>query len=119
MPQAPGNRLGLGKPEAGAVLVLLNTFYGPMQAIQPPEAIALFSSDSLRRGITVWGAYRNDGLWQNGLKKQVGKFFTQDERFGHSIACSPEEVAEINRPPIWWNLLGEEGEGQGAKAEEA
>ena len=71
-----------------------------MEASQPPEAIALFSSDSLRRAITVWGAYRSDGMWQNGLKKQVGKFFTQDERKSTYLPVFAHQAMKI-RPAFF------------------
>lgn len=56
-------------------LVLLNTYYLPMQTLRPPEAIARFSTPGLWRDVSVWGASRVDSVWQRGVEEQTNKFF--------------------------------------------
>ena len=58
-----------------AALVLLNTYYSPMADLKPPEAIARFSTPGIWRDLSVWGATRNDAMWQNGVEEQISKFF--------------------------------------------
>jgi pimeloyl-ACP methyl ester carboxylesterase len=58
-----------------AALVLLNTYYSPMAGLKPPEAIARFSTPGIWRDLSVWGATRNDAMWQNGVEEQISKFF--------------------------------------------
>jgi haloalkane dehalogenase len=61
-------------------LVLLNTFYLPMKSLRSPEAIELFSTPSLRRGITRFGAWLSNFGWRSGFSEQVGKFFANVAR---------------------------------------
>ncbi len=45
-----------------------------MAGLKPPEAIARFSTPGLWRDLSVWGASRNDAMWQRGVEGQISKF---------------------------------------------
>lgn len=72
----PGIDWALDNEERVAALVLLNTYYSSMAGLKPPEAIARFSTPGLWRDLSVWGASRNDAMWQRGVEEQISKFFT-------------------------------------------
>ena len=57
-------------------LILLNSFYQPMPTLKAPEAIALFSTPSIKRSITILIASYRDSSWQGGLIEQVNKFIS-------------------------------------------
>jgi len=69
----------LEHPQRTDTLILLNTLYHPMKSAKPPEAIALFSTPSLRRNLQRWGANQSDALWQKGLIAQTSKFYSHPE----------------------------------------
>lgn len=71
----PGIDWSLDNESRVAALVLLNTYYLPMSALRPPEAIARFSTPGLWRDVSVWGASRVDSVWQRGVEEQTNKFF--------------------------------------------
>ena len=75
----PGIDWALDNEDRIAGLVLLNTYYSPIAALKPPEAIARFSEDGWWRDIQVFGAMRSDSLWQSGVMEQLGKFTQSDE----------------------------------------
>ena len=62
-----------------ATLVLLNTYYAPSPTLKPPEAIARYSTPGLMRDLSVFGAMRSDSRWQAGVRRQLGKFFSNPE----------------------------------------
>jgi pimeloyl-ACP methyl ester carboxylesterase len=69
----------LDNPERVAGIVLLNTYYGPMDGLRAPEAIDLFSTPGLRRDITIWLANHSDDRWQAGITEQLEKFMVTPE----------------------------------------
>lgn len=69
----------LDHPLQVAGLVLLNTYYGPMEGLLAPEAINLFSTPGLRRDITIWMANHSDARWQAGVTEQLEKFIVTNE----------------------------------------
>lgn len=71
----PGIDWALDNESRVHALVLLNTYYMPMPALKPPEAIARFSTPGLWRDLSVWGASRVDSVWQRGVEEQINKFF--------------------------------------------
>jgi haloalkane dehalogenase len=60
-------------------LVLLNTYYSPMENLIAPEAIARFSTPGVKREISILFTNLSDNFWQNGVKEQLSKFFTNEE----------------------------------------
>ncbi len=50
-----------------------------MKSLVPPEAIALFSTSSLKRTITISVASINDNVWQSGMIDQVNKFISNEK----------------------------------------
>jgi pimeloyl-ACP methyl ester carboxylesterase len=62
-----------------ASLVLLNTYYYPMKSLVPPEAIALFSTPSVKRTITIALAKSSDSVWQSGMVDQLNKFMNNEK----------------------------------------
>lgn len=71
----PGIDWAMDNEDRVSALVLLNTYYSSMAGLKPPEAIARFSTPGLWRDLSVWGASRNDALWQRGVGEQISKFF--------------------------------------------
>jgi len=61
-------------------LVLLNTYYYPMKTLVPPEAIALFSTPSVKRSVTIAIAKNSDSVWQSGMIDQVNKFMSDPQK---------------------------------------
>ena len=61
-------------------LVLLNTYYYPAKTLIPPEAIALFSTPSIKRSITIMVAKNSDNVWQSGMVEQINKFISNPQK---------------------------------------
>ncbi len=75
----PGIDWALDNPDKIAGLVLLNTFYGPMPTLKPPEAIERFSTPGIYRDISVFVASNSDYFWIKGYTKQISKFISTPE----------------------------------------
>jgi len=60
-------------------LVLLNTYYQPMQILKAPEAIELFSTPSTKRSMTIMVATNSDSAWQSGIIEQLEKFMSNPQ----------------------------------------
>jgi len=75
----PGIDWALENENKVSTLVLLNTYYHPMRSLKAPEAIALFSTPSVRRSLTVFVASHNDARWQDGIIEQLNKFMLNPE----------------------------------------
>jgi len=56
-------------------LVLLNTYYHRTDSLIPPEAIATFSTHSIKRAIVRTGAKVSNYGWKTGYQNQLKKFF--------------------------------------------
>jgi haloalkane dehalogenase len=69
----------LDNPQKTAALVLLNTYYGPMEKLVAPEAIEFYASKGVLRDIAVWGALKVAPRFQEGVRGQMGKFFSNPE----------------------------------------
>jgi pimeloyl-ACP methyl ester carboxylesterase len=65
----------LDNPERVAALVLLNTYYGWMPSLRPPEAILLFSLP-LVRNLARWAVVHSDALDRRLYTWQVGRFIS-------------------------------------------
>jgi len=78
----PGIDWALDHPEQVASLVLLNTYYHPMEELIAPEAIQLFSRPSLRRSVVRTGALISHYGWSRGFSNQVAKFFYDENQRG-------------------------------------
>jgi haloalkane dehalogenase len=59
-----------------AALVLLNTYYSPMDSLVAPEAIQFYATPSWIRDLAVWGATKSGGNFQNGVGGQLARFFS-------------------------------------------
>jgi haloalkane dehalogenase len=57
-------------------LVLLNTYYSPMDSLIAPEAIQFYATPSWLRDLAVWGATKSGGNFQNGVGGQLSRFFS-------------------------------------------
>jgi haloalkane dehalogenase len=57
-------------------LVLLNTYYSPMDSLVAPEAIQFYATPSWFRDLAVWGATQSGGNFQNGVGGQLARFFS-------------------------------------------
>ncbi len=71
----PGIDWALDNEARVAALVLLNTYYSPVQSLKPPEAIARFATPGLWRDLSVMAANHSDTMWQRGVEEQISKFF--------------------------------------------
>ncbi len=69
----------LDNPAKTAALVLLNTYYGPMESLVAPEAIQFYSTPGVLRDIAVWGASKVAPRFQDGVRSQMGRFFSNPE----------------------------------------
>jgi len=67
----------LAHPDTVSGLVLLNTLYGPMQSLIPPEAIQFYMSPNPLRPEIENVVTNTDYLWLAGFENQVAKFFQQ------------------------------------------
>jgi len=65
----------LQHPDRVSGLILLNTFYGPMQSLNPPEAIQFYASPNPLRTEIEQVVTKTDFLWLGGFENQVAKFF--------------------------------------------
>ncbi len=57
-------------------LVLLNTYYSPMDSLVAPEAIDFYATPGLLRDLAVWGATKSGLNFQNGVGGQMARFFS-------------------------------------------
>jgi len=71
----PGIEWALNNPSKMDTLVLLNTYYYPMEGMFKPEAIANFSTPGIMRTILRTGAGRSNLGWKIGYQDQLAKFF--------------------------------------------
>jgi pimeloyl-ACP methyl ester carboxylesterase len=70
----------LGHAERVATLVLLNTFYGPMDTLYRPEAIELFSTPGMKSVLRRFGASISDSSWASGYVEQITKFIGDEKQ---------------------------------------
>ena len=62
-----------------SALVLLNTYYSPMDSLVAPEAIQFYATPSWIRDLAVWGATKSGGNFQNGVGGQLARFFSDTQ----------------------------------------
>jgi haloalkane dehalogenase len=98
----PGIEWALDNEDKTHSLVLLNTYYSPMERLIAPEAIARFSTPGLKREISILLTKMSDGFWQNGVKEQMGKFFTNEEAKDIYIKVFAHQALGI-RPAFFGN----------------
>ena len=92
-------------------LILLNTYYYPMKRLVPPEAIALFSTPSVKRTITIAVAKNNDNVWQSGMIDQVNKFMANSQKRDEYTKIFAYQALEIREAFLGLNdVLVEETE---------
>jgi haloalkane dehalogenase len=66
----------LDHPDDTEALVLLNTYYSPMESLVAPEAIQFYATPGLLRDLAVWGATKSGVNFQNGVGGQLARFFS-------------------------------------------
>ena len=76
----PGIDWALNNPEKMETLILLNTFYHPMDDLLKPEAIATFSTPGFKRTFIRTAANISNYGWKIGYQNQLSKFFYDDEQ---------------------------------------
>jgi pimeloyl-ACP methyl ester carboxylesterase len=89
----------LDHPERVAALVLLNTYYGWMPSLRPPEAILLFSLP-LVRNLARWLVVRSDALDRRLYTWQVGRFIS-DPRDRREVVSQLYEQFRAERPAFF------------------
>ena len=72
----PGIDWALDNPAKTAALVLLNTYYLPMETLKAPDAIQFYSTPSPIRDLAIWGSNKAPDRFQGGLASQISKFFS-------------------------------------------
>ncbi len=107
----PGIDWALAHENMVNTLVLLNTYYYPMKTLVPPEAIALFSTPSTKRTVTIAVAKNNDNIWQSGMVDQVKKFMTDPQKRDEYTKIFAYQALEIREAFLGLNdVLFEETE---------
>lgn len=76
----PGIDWALAHPERISKLVLLNTYYQPMEVLVPPEAIARFSTPGIDRDVSIWMTTNFTSVWIDGFSEQIGRFMMDDDK---------------------------------------
>ncbi len=71
----PGIDWAINNANKMETLILLNTYYYRMDGLITPEAIATFSTPSLKRTILRTGAKVSNLGWKIGYQNQLSKFF--------------------------------------------
>ena len=91
----------LDNPERVSALVLLNTYYGWMPSLRPPEAILLFSVPVVRN-LARWVVVHSDALDRRLFTWQVGRFISDASDRREVVA----ELYEQFRPerPAFFSL---------------
>lgn len=62
-------------------LVLLNTYYGPMQSLISPEAIDYYATLGENRDQILDYVQANDSVWFAGFLQQMSKFFVRKKNY--------------------------------------
>jgi pimeloyl-ACP methyl ester carboxylesterase len=89
----------LDHPERVAALVLLNTYYGWMPSLRPPEAILLFSLP-LVRNLARWLVLHSDALDRRLYTWQVGRFIS-DPGDRRKVVAQLYEQFRAERPAFF------------------
>jgi haloalkane dehalogenase len=89
----------LDHPERVAALVLLNTYYGWMPSLRPPEAILLFSLP-LVRNLARWAVVHSDALDRRLYTWQVGRFIS-DPSDRREVVTQLYEQFRAERPAFF------------------
>lgn len=76
----PGIEWAINNPKQMEKLILLNTYYHRADSLVPPEAIATFSTPSIKRTIIRSGARISNYGWKIGYQNQLSKFFYDAEQ---------------------------------------
>jgi haloalkane dehalogenase len=83
-----------------AALVLLNTYYSPMDTLTAPEAIQFYSTPSVLRDMAVWGATKAVRNFQGGVSSQLSRFFSNPTVRDEYIPIITNSAASI-RPAFF------------------
>jgi haloalkane dehalogenase len=75
----PGIDWAVANSSKVAKLVLLNTYYMPMQTLKAPDAIEFYSRPSWLSNLAKWGAMKSPSRFASGLASQVGKFMSNEQ----------------------------------------
>ena len=71
----PGIDWALNNPLRTELLVLLNTYYHPIEGLVKPEAIATFSTPGVRRSVVRGAARLSSFGFTRGYQSQLRRFF--------------------------------------------
>ena len=82
----PGIDWALNHPGRTDTLILLNTFYHPMDAVVKPEAIETFSTPGVERTVVRTGARLSDIGFRVGCQRQLRRFFLRQRARRHHVA---------------------------------
>jgi pimeloyl-ACP methyl ester carboxylesterase len=93
----PGIDWALNHPNRTTTLVLLNTYYHPMDALVKPEAIATFSTPGIRRSITRTGARISNYGFKSGFQSQLGRFFHDKKQAEVMLPVLTHQAMDIRR----------------------
>jgi len=76
----PGIDWAINNSQKMETLILLNTYYHRMDGLVTPEAIATFSTPSMKRTILRTGARVSNLGWRIGYQNQLSKFFYNEDQ---------------------------------------
>jgi haloalkane dehalogenase len=75
----PGIDWALKNESKVGKLVLLNTYYMPMETLKAPDAIEFYSKPGWLRDLAKWGATKSPARFESGVADQIGKFMSNSE----------------------------------------
>ncbi|MEM7504549.1 MAG: alpha/beta hydrolase [Pseudomonadota bacterium] len=93
----PGIDWALNNPERMELLVLLNTFYHPMDQTVKPEAIETFSTPGLRRSISITGATISNVGFRIAYQNQLKRFLCDPVRVDTVVPALTYQALKIRR----------------------
>lgn len=93
----PGIDWALDNPTRTSTLVLLNTYYQPMDALLKPEAIATFSTPGLRRTVVRTGARISNYGFKIGFQRQLRRFFYDQRQADIMLPVLTNQAMDIRK----------------------
>lgn len=91
----PGIDWAISNPHKMDTLILLNTFYHPMDDLLKPEAIATFSTPGAKRALIKNAAKISNFGWKIGYQNQLAKFFYNENQRNLMLPVLTHQAMDI------------------------
>jgi len=105
----PGIEWAMNNPKKMDSLILLNTYYHRAERLVPPEAIATFSTPSIKRALIRSGARISNYGWKIGYQNQLSKFFYDKKQKNIMLPVLTHQAMDIRNAFFQLNeVLGQE-----------